>query len=84
MNLTRKDKIMYLIKLLLLSVALAVAVGNGYAAADNNKIEPIKMRWASDHTGPPHPAAIAEVFFAEQVEKRIPGSKIQFFWGKSR
>ena len=43
MNLTRKDKIMNLIKLLLLSVALAVAVGNGYAAADNNKIEPIKM-----------------------------------------
>jgi TRAP-type C4-dicarboxylate transport system substrate-binding protein len=83
MNLTRKEKIMNLIKLLLLSVALAFAVGNSYAAADNNKIEPIKMRWASDHTGPPHPAAIAEVFFAEQLEKRIPGSKIQFFWGKS-
>ena len=35
------------------------------------------------HSGPPHPAAIAEVYFAEQVEKRIPGSKVQIFWAKS-
>ncbi len=46
-------------------------------------VEPVKMRWASDHTGPPHPAGIAEVYFAEQVEKRIPGSKVQIFWAKS-
>lgn len=45
--------------------------------------EPVKIRWASDHNGPPHPAAIAEVYFAEQVEKRIPGSKVQIFWAKS-
>jgi C4-dicarboxylate-binding protein DctP len=45
--------------------------------------EPVKLRWASDHNGPPHPAAIAEVYFAEQVEKRIPGSKVQIFWAKS-
>jgi TRAP-type C4-dicarboxylate transport system substrate-binding protein len=41
------------------------------------------MRWASDHSGPPHPAAIAEVFFAEEVERRIPGSKVQIYWAKS-
>ena len=46
-------------------------------------VEPVKFRWASDHNGPPHPAAIAEVYFAEQVEKRIPGSKVQIFWAKS-
>jgi C4-dicarboxylate-binding protein DctP len=46
-------------------------------------VEPVKIRWASDHTGPPHPAGIAEVYFAEQVEKRIPGSKVQIFWAKS-
>ena len=44
-----------------------------------NAVEPIKMRWASDHGGPPHPAAIAEVYFAEQVEKQIPGSKVQIY-----
>ena len=46
-------------------------------------VDPVKLRWASDHGGPPHPAAIAEVYFAEQVEKRIPGSKVQIFWAKS-
>ncbi|MFK7966046.1 MAG: TRAP transporter substrate-binding protein [Burkholderiaceae bacterium] len=46
-------------------------------------VEPVKLRWATDHNGPPHPAAIAEVYFAEQVEKRIPGSKVQIYWAKS-
>ena len=46
-------------------------------------VEPVKLRWASDHNGPPHPTAIAEVYFAEQVEKRIPGSKVQIYWAKS-
>jgi len=46
-------------------------------------VEPIKLRWASDHSGPPHPAAIAEVYFAEQLEKKIPGSKVLIF-GPSR
>lgn len=46
-------------------------------------VEPIKMRWASDHSGPPHPAAIAEVYFAEKLEEKLPGSKVQIFWAKS-
>ena len=71
---------MNLIKLL--SAAIAVTL-SFTAVADNPKIEPIKMRWASDHTGPPHPAAIAEIFFSEQLKKKIPGSKITFFWGRS-
>ena len=49
-----------------------VSIGSGSA------VEPVK-RWTSDHGGPPHPAAIAEVYFAEQVVKRIPGSKVQIY-----
>ena len=68
-------------KLSLLGAASAVALT--FAAGTSSAVEPIKMRWASDHSGPPHPAAIAEVFFAEQVEKKIPGSKVQIYWAKS-
>jgi len=59
--------------------AAIVAASSQMAGA----VEPVKLRWASDHNGPPHPAAIAEVYFAEQVEKKIPGSKVQIFWAKS-
>lgn len=62
----------------ILSAAVIAASASAATAAD-----PVKLRWASDHNGPPHPAAIAEVYFAEQVEKRIPGSKVQIFWAKS-
>ena len=65
------------------AVALTFAASTNLALADGHKVKPVKMRWASDHSGPPHPAAIAEVFFAEQVEKRIPGSKVQIYWAKS-
>ncbi len=61
-----------------LSACLSIAVSSAAFAVD-----PVKLRWASDHTGPPHPAGIAEVYFAEQVEKRIPGSKVQIYWAKS-
>ena len=46
-------------------------------------VEPVKLRWASDHSGPPHPAAIAEIYMAEQIEKKMPGSKVQIYWAKS-
>ena len=45
-------------------------------ACTASAVAPIQMRWASDHSGPPHPAAIAEVFFAETLEKKVPGSKV--------
>lgn len=60
-------------------IAAAIAV----ASAGVGAVEPVKLRWASDHSGPPHPAGIAEVYFAEQVEKKIPGSKVQIYWAKS-
>ena len=50
--------------------AVILIASTGVAGA----VEPGKLRGASDHSGPPHPAAIAEVYFAEQVEKNIPGS----------
>jgi C4-dicarboxylate-binding protein DctP len=62
------------------------AIGAGILlayASISAAVEPVKIRWASDHTGPPHPAGIAEVYFAEQVEKKIPGSKVQIYWAKS-
>jgi len=61
-----------------LATAITLAASSASLA-----VEPVKLRWASDHNGPPHPAAIAEVYFAEQVEKRIPGSKVQIYWAKS-
>ena len=64
--------------------AAVFSLGSTHSIADGHgKVEPIKMRWASDHSGPPHPAAIAEMFFAETVEKKIPGSKVQIYWAKS-
>lgn len=62
-----------------LAGALCLSAYSGISAA----VDPIKMRWASDHNGPPHPAAIAEVYFAEQLEKKVPGSKVQIYWAKS-
>lgn len=61
----------------------AIGAGVLLAAGMSAAVEPVKLRWASDHTGPPHPAGIAEVYFAEQVEKKIPGSKVQIYWSKS-
>lgn len=62
----------------------AVAAGIVVAStAVASAVDPIRLRWASDHNGPPHPAAIAEVYFAEQLEKRVPGSKVQIYWAKS-
>lgn len=61
----------------------AAAVGLFSLASTATAVKPLQIRWASDHNGPPHPAAIAEVFFAETLEKRVPGSKVQLFWANS-
>jgi TRAP-type C4-dicarboxylate transport system substrate-binding protein len=61
----------------------AAALGLLSFACTATAVAPIQIRWASDHSGPPHPAAIAEVFFAEALEKRVPGSKVQLFWANS-
>ncbi len=63
----------------------AVAIGAIalMSAGHAHAVDPVKIRWASDHGGPPHPAAIAELYFAEKVEERIPGSRVQVFWANS-
>jgi TRAP-type C4-dicarboxylate transport system substrate-binding protein len=61
----------------------AAALGLLSFACTASAVAPIQIRWASDHSGPPHPAAIAEVFFAEALEKKVPGSKVQLFWANS-
>jgi len=66
-----------------LTTAIAAVAIVAAATGSANAADPIKLRWASDHNGPPHPAAIAEVYFAEKLEKRIPGSKVQIYWAKS-
>ena len=71
-------------KLKLSSGLLTVTAASLLSVAGSaTAVEPIKMRWASDHSGPPHPAAIAEVYFAEKLEEKIPGSKVQIYWAKS-
>lgn len=68
-----------------LTTTTTAVIGAGilFVSTGVSAVEPVKLRWASDHNGPPHPAAIAEVYFAEQVEKKIPGSKVQIYWAKS-
>jgi len=43
-------------------------------------VKPVTIRFTSDLTGPPHPAAIAKEFFKETIEKRIPGSKVRTYF----
>lgn len=71
-----------MLRLRSLSAAM-LGAGILFTASSAMAIDPVKIRWASDHSGPPHPAGIAEVYFAEQVEKKIPGSKVQVYWAKS-
>ncbi|MBT5666199.1 MAG: TRAP transporter substrate-binding protein DctP [Rhodospirillaceae bacterium] len=44
------------------------------------EVKPVTIRFASDLTGPPHPAAIAKEYFRELIEKRIPGSKVRTYY----
>ena len=65
---------------------MIAASAAGFLFASTNMVsavDPVKLRWASDHSGPPHPAAIAEIYLAEQIEKKMPGSKVQIYWAKS-
>lgn len=56
-----------------------VAAGSASPAAAAEKLQPMKIRIASDFTPPPHPAGIAEIFFKERLEKEIPGSELRIF-----
>ncbi|MPY73554.1 MAG: hypothetical protein GEU87_04785 [Alphaproteobacteria bacterium] len=47
-------------------------------AADQPK--KVTIRLVSDLTPPPHPAAIAQVYFAEELGKLIPGSEVRSYY----
>lgn len=47
-------------------------------AADGPK--KVTIRLVSDLTPPPHPAAIAQVYFAEELAKLIPGSEVRSYY----
>ena len=57
--------------------ALAISVAPQAIAAD--KPTPVNIRFASDIVPPPHPATVAQVYFGEELEKAIPGSKVRIY-----
>ena len=57
--------------------ALAISATQPAIAAE--KPQPVNIRFASDIVPPPHPAAIAQVYFGELLEKAIPGSKVRIY-----
>ena len=77
---TRKER--SLTGALALGVA-AAALGATSAVSETadaaEKPQPVTIRIASDHGGPPHPAAIAQEFFKERLAQVIPGSKLRIF-----
>jgi TRAP-type C4-dicarboxylate transport system substrate-binding protein len=59
---------------------LGVATVGATAPSVAADVKPVTIRFTSDLTGPPHPAAIAKQFFKETIEKRIPGSKVRTYY----
>jgi TRAP-type C4-dicarboxylate transport system substrate-binding protein len=64
---------------LLLAVPLLVSISVSVPSAAQD-LKPVTIRIASDHSGPPHPAALAQVFFQERLPKVIPGSQLRPFY----
>lgn len=59
------------------------AAAAAFAAQPVSAVEPVNIRLASDHNGPPHPAALAQEFFKERVEEEIPDSKVRMYYASS-
>lgn len=60
--------------------AAAVSVALTGPVSTASALDKVTIRFASDLTGPPHPAAIAKEYFRELIEERLPGSKVQTFY----
>ena len=61
----------------LAAVALGGACGAGYAQGTPQKVV---LRFASDFTGPPHPAGMAMKYFADRLPQVIPGSEARLYF----
>lgn len=53
------------------------AVGAGESQAQSPK--PVVIRLVADHTPPPHPAALAQVYFQKRLPEVIPGSEVRLY-----
>jgi TRAP-type C4-dicarboxylate transport system substrate-binding protein len=60
-------------------VAMAVALDAATQAVAQAP-QKVNIRLVSDLTPPPHPAAIAQVYFAEELAKLIPGSTVRSYY----
>jgi TRAP-type C4-dicarboxylate transport system substrate-binding protein len=60
-------------------VAMAVALDAATQAVAQTP-QKVNIRLVSDLTPPPHPAAIAQVYFAEELAKLIPGSTVRSYY----
>lgn len=58
------------------TLAVAAAPGTPATAAE---LTPVIIRLAADHTPPPHPAALAQVFFEKRLPEVIPGSELRVY-----
>jgi TRAP-type C4-dicarboxylate transport system substrate-binding protein len=66
----------------LFAIALACAVAAGFStpAAAQQKLKPVVLRFAADFSPPPHPAALALEYFAQELPKAIPGSQARIYY----
>ena len=60
--------------------AAAVSIAITGLASTASALDKVTIRFASDLTGPPHPAALAKERFKEWIEERLPGSRVQTFY----
>ncbi len=64
-------------------IAAAMAVGPNLTSSEAlaaDQLQKVNIRLVSDLTPPPHPAAIAQVYFAEELAKLIPGSELRSYY----
>lgn len=66
----------------LMSMAFGATVALGVSSSAL-AVDPVNIRLASDHNGPPHPAALAQEFFKERLEAAIPGSNVRMYYASS-
>lgn len=52
---------------------------SGSAPASADELRPIVIRLAADHSPAPHPAGLAQVYFAERLPEVIPGSELRTY-----
>jgi TRAP-type C4-dicarboxylate transport system substrate-binding protein len=63
------------------AATLACAVAAIFAPpADAQAAKPVVLRFASDFTGPPHPAGMAMKHFGDRLPQVIPGSEARLYF----